>query len=236
MAISCLHSWFWVGWQGRLDNALWLSSSDYLIEDSPKSFPALIQVSPLVHWHKLRDPCLLSIQNYHPKSRDLQDTDHLCFPPGWSWNKDDLGGFWTNSQTSNQRFRYSIPSSAESPVSDRKRHGPLLFYIAKRAWFFIGRQVENIPVSRAAMSVSMTNMNGQWSGISRLSRASSRSAPVGTKCEPIAISSGKTQNFTPGGGTGWYSDGMGWSPIEWNLDERPKESSIYAFYNVLWIG
>ena len=51
--------------------------------------------------------------------------------------------------------------------------------------------MEDIPVSRAAMSASMIDMNGQWSGISRLSRASSRSAPVGTKCELIAIFTGK---------------------------------------------
>lgn len=43
MAISCLHSWFWVGWQGRLENALWLSSSDYLIEDSPSHFLLLFK-------------------------------------------------------------------------------------------------------------------------------------------------------------------------------------------------
>lgn len=92
-----LPSWFWVGWRGRLDNALWLSSSDYLIEDSPTSFPAHIQVLQLVHWHKLGDSGPVIIHNCHRKYRDLQDTDHLSFPPGWSWNKNDLGGFWTNS-------------------------------------------------------------------------------------------------------------------------------------------
>ncbi|MCJ1271597.1 hypothetical protein MMC22_011499 [Lobaria immixta] len=151
------------------------------------------------------------------------DTDLLCFPPGWSWNKDDLGGFWTNRQTPNQRFRYPIPSSAESPVSGRKRHGPLLFCIASRAWYFIGRQMEDIPVSRAAMSVSMIDMNGQWSGISRLSRASSRSAPVGTKCKLIAIFTGKKLEIRPRAmgrdGTAMEWDGL---PSNGTSTKEPK--------------
>jgi hypothetical protein len=117
--------------------------------------------------------------------------------------------------------------SEQATRSKDRTQTPLLFCRTTRAFFYADKNVNNY-----RPGVSLRDSKGGWVGflslhdeeaLKALSNFNGPSSP-GILQEFIAISRGYA-----------YNHGSAGDLDEWNIGERPRDSELYEFYNVLWV-
>lgn len=238
-------SWSWAGWQADIDPYSWKSGYEYikrttavawgscgtlnaLKSDRPTSWRTL----QILQWHvadQTRSQVRPVTECYKAKE-GLETT-----PAGWSRyalpfeKKEDTYFICHSDPATYFRFPVPIPSPGETSASSNK-DGSLLCCRASRALFYLDEPVEGSIVT------NLSDNQNNWAGIVRVHIENLPTVKITAlpprdpayrriQCEFIAISAGTACNS--------------WNEREffeeWTSPERPRDTPLYEFYNVLWI-
>ena len=259
-----LPSWSWVGWRGEIETLLW-----DVCDDLPyhKEYPlATVSIQPLVHWAAVRS--VTAITSYPiTNSYHLRDSKAAVKGARDGWNsygtEDGVNHYYTHEKIRGQHFRYPVPlfETFSSPPD------PGLCYLSfecMAASFKIGGILDDRFTQREQHSSTLTfNMSildsaSRKVGFLRLNEEDVNEAPVGEKCELIAISEGTVS--VAGMAQGLHT--FLWKRDEWALGKwqesaeanplvleqanevwEPEQNDewedvsadVFKFYNVLWV-
>jgi hypothetical protein len=240
-------SWSWVGWQSEIDPLSWKCGYDYIATNArviswPGShYDTILKtgtswtLKPTVHWHVTNEKC----SPIRPVIGDYKTYQRSgTLPEGWSryslpFESPEEAEYLHSSDT-RTRFRFPIPiPSPKEKGPATHEDGPYLYFQTTVATFFMDRPSPNRIVT------SLTDDNGKWVGVLRLNLEKEplnfshekftvlpelhQDRNLRREQELITISEGNAKNSSPEGG---YLE-------EWNFHERPKDSILYEFVNVL---
>jgi hypothetical protein len=252
--LSILPSWSWIGWEGRILGG-WRSNEDYIKQGR---YTVPLYTIPITEWYTSDDPLgdiKRRISSKFLRERDLyKDRLSRPLPRGWTHHPhdpdmslkkggltskdgkgyvypppDDCGTlFYTHDSAPDTEFWYLIPildRDAEPIIPPQTQY---IFYDTNRAYLYT---TFNEPESRSYnRHVWLRDENGTWAGALILhveadhELLKSDSGPR-VRIELVAISRGYIA-----------SDRREHTPVEMGHEERPKDTKLYEFYNVLWIG
>jgi hypothetical protein len=244
---TCLPSWSWVGWQGKLGLWTFDSACDY-IKCSPWTWGSSTtqRTIPITQWYcgttKLSPR--RSIKNfwYNYRKKYLDKTGKTL--TGWSRHQNLQGKGqprWKPPEPQPPSFYYKYSKHKSDPETEfwypiplanplsTPNIGPLeglLFCRTQRAWLFTsGRPGDKAHPYTELICVRKTDHT--WAGVLQLHEPlppSFESNGVGglLLCELVAISRG-------------YAYDCSNVIFEWSHKERPNLGDKYEFYNVLWI-
>lgn len=124
-------------------------------------------------------------------------------------------------------FLYPIPLADLESLPIIRSPAALLSFRTQRMWLCVGEDV-----STYGPCVSVRDNSGSWAGTLNphheqdlaLLLSDAGHFPRGPTVELVAISRGSA-----------YNARYGTSLDEWRLEERPKSSENYEYFNVLWI-
>jgi len=245
-----LPSWTWMTWRGEIDPWCWQSGSDFV----KSTFTGITSDSPVrtigtVEYYtafaessfKQRRKILTTRQKY----AYLFNTQDEELPLGWrrepfkfmslsSYTRDrllekrEVTTIFKHQSDDRAEFWWPIPISQDTPNERTiQPQTNFLFFHTTGAWFYCARDVFN-----TRPGSSLRTADGRWVGYMIFHNYEtlqsmpefSVSAFSGSALELVAISQGYA-----------YNAGDVHGLDEFMLDERPKDSKLYEFYNVLWI-
>ncbi|KAH7357309.1 heterokaryon incompatibility protein-domain-containing protein [Rhexocercosporidium sp. MPI-PUGE-AT-0058] len=255
-----LPSWSWAGWKGEIETQLWDICNDLLYNEK---YPLPeVTIEPLIQWRASR---LLDtgedhdIPNLYSQYRAQPETH-----AGWTKHQNDSTRaiHYSYNEVPDQSLRYSVPISDDAHTYSPKKDLCYLTFKAMRSFFKIGgiledrfAQQERFGSDPLAFNVGLLDPLNREVGALRLNLDDVNDAPIGDKCELIALSAGlavigeglhdyiwKRDEWAL---KRWYSsvsDGEGKESHveddgrdEWEDIEEDEESETYEFFNVLWI-
>lgn len=251
-AKSCIPSWSWAGWRGEVDPKSWLTGCDYrsdCISDPGQNY----QITPLVKWYsqEREKPARRRVESRVLKFREAFFGEDRQPPPNWIREKcyshipRDAGcrysvngypsdgcvlpRYWYKHEfVPETAFWYPIPLCSEGQDPVPYPAATLLSCETKRAWFCLGEKI-----SRRQMSFSLRHQDGSWAGVihlhedppkRNLTSCDPKNVSQERRCKLVAISLGQA-----------YNSIEDLDLAEWKMRERPKQTPMYEFYNVLWI-
>lgn len=134
-------------------------------------------------------------------------------------------------------FNYPIKIADRTTVPVLHPYMPLLYGKICRGWFKTGGKFQG--KHHKCQSLSLLDSKGDWAGILRLNLP--REDPDATDIPLDALSVDETDPKVSNelvmisAGTADNSHNEEWFLEEWNLEQRPKSSKMYEFYNVVWV-
>lgn len=228
---SYLPSWSFLGWKGgritgnRPFACEWLTILE--TEYGPRSCSPS-SIVPKVNWIQ-KGPCGQErrIRNdYHiwKRSQDQQSPEAQA---NLGWRKEGIGDAWVHASIPNVVFRYPVPFGFQT-VTDEYHTKPGSLWLRSQSTSFIISNKIYTPCSLISTCfwTELVTHAGKWAGMLHLNTNETREVPNGAKCELVALSCGSVSNKDEHAQI-WIE--------EWNLDDRPRESEKYEFYNVMWI-
>ena len=231
---SVYPSWSWIGWVGGISygvlkgySASWLLS----LKQLPICFMSVTTICGVNLDGSRRPICDAFYDNSrtHPESQEP--------PPGWSRQRNNNGRYYTHPLAANLEFRYPLPRPT---VTTQGSPNTLLYFHTERAWLTLGeihpRTTPRLPLLNQSLfesrEVDLTDSRGNLAGILTANLVASDTPPTGERCELIAISRGYI--FNPDAEGGMFKRAEV-ALSEWHDRRRPKSSTFYHFFNVLWI-
>jgi len=245
-------SWSWIGWQMDMDPLSWKCGYDYIKSTSIISWPGSKyntvvragcswQLRSTVQWHVadgLDSPTRPVVEDYKRYQRSGS------LPEAWSryslpFEGPDKAEFIHPSDT-RTRFHFPIPLQSDSKTKDCIRHGrdgPFLYCKTDRAYFM----TEEPPPG--SIVASLVDDEGKWVGVVRMQVDDKKFQTQGERKDPlelstqpresrnmqrrefIAVSEGSARND-------WNEKGFF---EEWDFEERPRNTPLYEFVNVLCV-
>ncbi|KAF2099228.1 HET-domain-containing protein [Rhizodiscina lignyota] len=257
---SSLPSWSWAGWQGGLDGWSWATGCDFIATCSGLIAVTKRETIPITTWYTAATPDASKagrrpINAEWSHWRDKYKTNRGELPPGWRAHRRILkrsltnehaprghGDFlYTHPYAQHQaRFWYPVPICDPDPQPKINPDTPYLFSRIQSAWLYTSGEV--LPCRRRitfvpdppdpAPSISLRDHLGVWAGVLRLHCRQDiedllkQSNSVPTRTQLVAISRGSIPNNAE------YPDDY---LEEYEFDERPKDSDVYEYYDVIWI-
>ena len=222
---ATLPSWSWVGLEGKIH----LVGAWPIINDSPLLDNQTVRLQPMVEWYKSRTLTAnpVSVKNtYHHLQRIYSNSESKELPAGWTRSMYSEGTpYYTHTTVPSIRFRYPMPLANDGIESLPNNQDRFLSLKAQRAWLFMGPNSPPAHPSWTCCLICLVDKGGNWAGTLQLGTLSSDRPPVGESCELIALSLGTVVN------NGNYIGLLD----EWEMPERPRDSEIYTFYNVMCI-
>lgn len=248
---SLLPSWSWMGWHGEWGNESWDTADEFIKMNYLGTYQLTnARTIKTLDWYT--GFAEASRQNWRkiPVTRQKyahlfnNDTDPV--PSGWTRHAFD---FRTLSDAEKQNapdklsvttiykrdsdkiseFWWPIPTAGEdSSENVLPPQTDLLFFTTSRAWFYCARDVK-----KWRPGASLRDKEGKWVGYMNFHDKDtldalpnfSRESFVGDLLELVAISQGYAFHR--------LSCRAGLDELD--LGERPKDSDLYEYYNVLWI-
>jgi hypothetical protein len=246
-------SWSWVGWKGYLRINCWDQVGDYFMSEPPFQIPRTsVRTVPTVKWysHQTRSSQGTQIVStwYEYRKKYL---DHVAQPPsGWALHKyhghngqypQNLvrlpernrlpSVFYTNDSYPEFRFWYPIPMGESVSSAVEYSAAKFISCRTQTAWLYKGERIEKLYIS-----ISVRDSRGNWAGMLQLqeedecmnkfAQSHEHALHEDQKIQLVAISEGYFYNGSIIGDE--YAD-------EFWLEERPKSTEKYEFYNTLWI-
>jgi hypothetical protein len=241
---SMLPSWSWMGWRGEIDSWSWESGTDFVMGcmTSVRTIGILdwYTGSSGIHPNKWRKIAITSQRYSH-----LFNSGDDPLPLGWSRRafdfmslspylrdrcpeKQSVTTIFKHESDTESEFWWPIPIPQNT--SDEKAIQPqtdLLFCRTTRAWFYSARDVRSY-----RPGASLRDKEGKWVGYINFHDNETlqdmpefRTSPfIGCVLELVAVSQGYARNHGEAPGVD-----------EFEMEERPKGSELYEFYNVMWI-
>lgn len=224
-----LPSWSWVGWHGFLDPKTCRFGLDYLRTDAQgePGRRTSCTVLPLVEWHQMDlYGNRRKIRNEYAQWLRIAETSSEEVPEGWTKHESITGRrpWFTHPAADPATFWWPVPVRIGSIHPHALPFPPYLIFKSTRAFLTMDGLLPSLDLCRC-MAVSLRDADGHWAGMLRLNLSKSAIAPVGQRCELVAISSGYADNSVDESG---YLE-------EWTHAERSRSSALYRFYNVLWV-
>lgn len=256
---AALTNWSWIGWQTDLDPLSWKCGYDYIKSTSSISWPKskydiLVRTGCswklrlTVQWHVadgLDSPTRPAIPDY---KRHQHETGSL--PSGWQRCSLFFEGpgmaEYTHFTDSRTRFHFPIPlpsPGSKMELPDRSgrhgRDGPLLYYKTRHAY------LPTEELRPGSIVASIQDSKGKWAGVVRMQVGKDKfhaaqgddgepRDPTTLSTEPRQIHETKLREFIA------VSEGSArndWNERvfleEWDLKERPRDTSLYEFINIL---
>ncbi|KAH7092185.1 heterokaryon incompatibility protein-domain-containing protein [Paraphoma chrysanthemicola] len=243
---NSIPSWSWAGWKGKLDRYSWVKAMDY-IEYSPNLRGNHLQterVIPLVEWrsHEYKDGPGTSLHSTWYEFREAYLNHETEIPPGWTCHartdsvlvhyhatpEEDENPRWdyTHEADEDWQFWYPIPLNNADGSALHYSTARILSCQTQRAWLHLGGFIQTeYMYERDPTLVSLLDGDEMWAGALKLHdeellATSSGASPI----ELVAISKGYA-----------YNSSTNEEIHEWDLDERPRLTEKYEFFNVLWV-
>lgn len=247
-----LPSWSWAGWSGRLDVWTWSQGSEYIRRmRSMDEDETTERVVPLVQWYIQETPdseALPISQTWYDYRESYLDTDRAA-PEGWQRYDNGQNDstvcnrplspslpvfvdrqprcFFKRDTHPNDTFWYPIPTHNSSDEWRPMTLASILSCRTRRATLYVAERI-----SSSRPSVSLRDQSRRWVGAlqlnqdpsSTLTTSSNRSHPDEQMVELAEISSGYI-----------FESEMECEFDEWTLEERPKPTAKYEFYNVMCV-
>lgn len=236
-----LPSWSWIGWQGDLHSESWRSGYNYIKDNPDEALTSLKdgrqtweqtswRTESTVHWsysqtlESKRFPVVNSSQKYYAKD----SLDDIQVPGGWTREVHNGKSYFRHATITDQHFWYPIPLPSSFTTKPPPFEPNFLHGRTRRCSLQLGSTFTNSKSSRC-LSCHLVDTNGHWAGVLRLN-IGALSDPIedilGSECILIELSSGSVRNQ--------LSEAVSFD--EWDLPECLRESGLYEFYNVIWIG
>ncbi|KAI1746307.1 heterokaryon incompatibility protein-domain-containing protein [Xylaria scruposa] len=243
-------SWSWIGWQTEVDPQSWKCGYDYIKSTNVVSWPgskydrtlkagSSWKLKSTIQWYVADGPSsptrpVISDYKRHQRSGDT--------PAGWSRYSLPSEGpeeaEFVHLSDMKTRFHFPLPLPSDKDTSRPSiQEGSFLFCQTTRAYFLM----EPLPPDRIV--TSLFDESGTWAGVVRMQVEEEEFVRPDTekditelpeprkggsglqKEEFIAISEGSAQNS-------WNEVGF---LEEWSFAERPRDTPVYDFFNVLCI-
>ncbi|KAF2176466.1 HET-domain-containing protein [Zopfia rhizophila CBS 207.26] len=228
-----LPTWSWIGWHGPIDT----QQSHGLGIDYIRFYPAnqtewiefrtSCVILPLVKWYQIDTTGnRREIRNDYHRWRAKSNIDHTL-PSGWRRHEDDAKRMWFDHPAEEKAtFWWPVPMELDSPqtTSQFRSLPPYLSFRSTRTYFKVEKAIPGLYL-RGCVCVSLHDIEGTWAGVLRLNLGNTNDAPLGELYELVAVSMGEADNSVDE--SRFFE--------EWNLEERPRTSRLYQFYNVLHV-
>ncbi len=241
-----LPSWSWMGWRGDIDPWSFSSANEFIMEYS-SGLEAFVRTISTVQWYYVsiqaaneKRPILVTCKKYS----QLSSSDSQPLPPGWTKHSFDWNGLtlsekhhWPEKHSTKhfyehenapQYFWYPFPEPSNQPYQDTQPSpGACLFCKTTKTTFSATRDVTSY-----GPGASLRDDKGIWVGyltfhdereLEKIPSWRDKSATP-AYFDLVAISAGFVRN-----------DGIAHGLQEFELEERPKNTPLYEFYNVLWV-
>jgi hypothetical protein len=241
---ACLPSWSWVGWRGRIDESSWLIGGDYIRANIYGSYGYnQYRIIPIVKWysHERKNSKKELVQSTWYDYREKFFGREAEPPARWTRYSLDrvhemdtctefsLDGYPSLGKTippffygyelvPHTDFWYPIPICNEAQEPTIRPAAAFLSCETQRAKFYFSERI-----SDSALVFSVRDEYNAWAGVIQLHNEQ-EDVFEGESRELVAISRGYAYNCIADLGL-----------TEWDLEERPKSTKKYEFYNVLWI-
>jgi len=248
---SLLPSWSWMGWHGEWDNASWDCANEFVKMDYLGYYKMTnVRTINILDWYtgpagasvEQRRKIPVTWRNY----AHLFDNDTDPVPSGWTRHAFDpqtlseaekqdapdklsVTTIYTHDSDQNSEFWWPVPTAGEhSAENDLPPQTDLLFFTTTRAWFYCARDVE-----RWRPGASLRDKYGRWVGYLNFHNKDALDALpkfnkvlfTGHSLELVAISRGYAL-LQRGSNNRMGLEELG-------LEEYPKVSDVYEYYNVL---
>ncbi|KAI4869647.1 HET-domain-containing protein [Hypoxylon rubiginosum] len=240
---SCLPSWSWAGWKGRIWD--WRALAEDLIKKSSMYQPICVgeRVFPLVQWSWFdkQNGTRVCVRDrwYEYKEKFWNKFGATC-PSGWTrhrivdsenipdgevLNQPEPGAvplcFYTHESEPESEFWYPLPSPEDSQPTKALTFAHFISCRTRRGWLVAGEAFSHRGRSSICL-VSLRDQVGNWVGALLPHKPLNREVEV--SIELVEVASGRV-----------YGTAKDFDLGEWDLDERPKGGRIYEYYYVLWI-
>jgi hypothetical protein len=243
-ASKALPSWSWAGWDCQIDPCSWQLGCEYIKDGRPVISSQT--VIPITTWYTADTPCFnrsRRISSNWVKYKSLSQDPQNSLPAGWSRQvcpkeiaSDPTGNdipdgcglyYFIHESDPQTKFWYPIPTASQDDEPVVRSPTRFLFTKAQIAFFSLDRFLADT----FHPCVSIRSSSGAWVGILRLQYAADvtlfkRGQSSRGCCELVAVSRGYASNSL------WYNEN---GLDEWNLQERPRLTSLYEYFNVLWV-
>lgn len=244
VSTTALPSWSWAGWNGAIDPWSWQSGYDF-VKRGDVGAQTSRETIPITTWYfdisrprtqrenvkrefddhknKYQDPTQPLAQGWtrHASPRVYNGNANWISPD--SPPPEGFGScFYTHSACPRWQFWYPIPLGVARENLTIRGTVNFLFSTVQS----VNLYTDGALLRFHTASVSLRDDSGQWAGILRPQCGDSFSqARQKEVIKLIALSLGRIKNSRPERHL-----------EEWELDERPKHTLWYEFYNVLWIS
>ena len=233
---AILPSWSWISWNGDLQTESQMSAYMY-IRQTPQeptdaygaTQPCSWNTIPTVRWRHCvtLEDCGEYVETLSDEYRHFDPATHQL-PNNWSsfTCPETSRPFYTHLSAPAQGFWHPIPIQDEGgypPVNFRSRF--LKANRFRRAELRISDIFENPATSRCC-TANLRLGDGTWAGVVRLTEELEEcSVKPGDICELIELSGGNVRN----------QDAEAVIFDEWILEECPRHTGLYEFFNVMWV-
>jgi hypothetical protein len=256
--LTCLPSWSWIGWQGMVAAWNWRGDNDFIKKGGFRTSERTI---PITQWFTAGTPGAANkrlIKSRFLCEREFYKKATEPLGPGWTRHKYDPGEdalespsvkcryppptgcgeyYYTHTGAPKTEFWYPIPLSnkagedmtpANKPNSD---NGPqqttYLFASTHRLHLHVSSEPGSNYHARGVRK--LRTKSGLWAGILHVHNSEDlgqfvQNEALGPQVELVAISRGTRINAVKGDNLHEHDD-----------EERPKDSELYEYYNVLWV-
>lgn len=255
---TCLPSWSWVGWKGRLEISRWLIASDFVKSSAHRGGKRSTEsVEPLVQWRWLKERHGLGSATgetwggykdiYHNARDGIQcpagwtqhgfepEEQRLHLKDGWPPELDNIPRcFYTHSSEPDSTFWYPIPLPDDSGPGISHASASFVSCTTRRAWLQAGEEFAPL-YRRGGTVIALRDEWGRWAGALRL-QDGDRRPPLPEEnngdsrpgLELVEVAKGRTPSDAREHSETQVLD-------EWDHEERPKAHPYYEYYYVLWI-
>jgi hypothetical protein len=240
-------SWSWTGWTGSIDSRSWQSGYDYAKRGDVGAGTSC-ETIPTTKWYAGALPSCGQRREVNRVGRTqkyLYQDPTQTLTGGWirhaspgvpsgntTWTYPDCpppegfgSCFYTHDTCPSWHFWYPVQLGVPDANLTIREPESFLFGAVEVAYFY----TDGTPLHFYTPSVSLVDDSGQWAGVLRPHNIDNISHLAPSKKQPlqlVAISFGRAKNSEP------VEHGL----EEWSLDERPKNTFWYEFYNVMWIS
>lgn len=239
-------TWSFLGWKGgELDTLWWRFSMNHtFIENLVHGFGHDVIVTPTVKQWCLEDPDskeMMPIENsfYTERSQPLTDLDSE-----WKMHMSDSGTSYTHfSLGGEMKFQYPVPLlktiSSDTPII--LRYSKCLHFKTRMGIFSLGDLIIK-PKKAGQLSeekisnVALLDLDGTWAGAIRLLPSQvevAKQTHPRQKIDLIEVAEGEVQEDAWPKTSKFH--GYDYHIPEWHCEDRPRATTNYKFYFVLWV-
>jgi hypothetical protein len=258
-SLTCLPSWSWVGWQGMVAAWNWRGDRDFIKKGR---FGTSERTIPITKWYTAAT--VTSENKRLIKSRFLNEREFYKkaaepLGPGWARHKYDADEdaqkppsatyeyppptgcgeyYYTHPAAPETEFWYPIPLSNKAGEDITTGHEPTpnntmpeqtTYLFASTFRLHLHTSTKPRSKYHARGILNLRTKSGLWAGILTLHNSDeiaefNAEETLGPLVELVAISRGTRVNAMKGEGLHEHDD-----------EERPKDSELYEYYNVLWV-